>query len=70
MLVNYYYECIRSHDSKPWRRVIGIDLKKITKKNPLGSRFVFFREAVKPAGSTPFWSFPPLQTLLAHGFVQ
>jgi hypothetical protein len=69
MLVNYYYVRIRTHDSKPWRQVIGIGLKKITKKNLLGSRF-FVSEAGKQLEPRLFLSFPPLQALLTYGFVQ
>jgi hypothetical protein len=69
MLVNYYYECIRSHDSKPWRQLIGISRKKNDEKKPAAEQ-VFFSMAVKPLEPRRFPSFPPLQTLLAHGFVQ
>jgi hypothetical protein len=69
MLVNYYYVRIRTHDSKPWRQVIGIGLKKNDEKKPAGGRF-FVSEAGKQLEPRLFLSFPPLQALLTYGFVQ
>ena len=70
MLVNYYYVCIRTHDSKPWRQVIGIRLKENEKKKPAGKRVSFFFWRGRTAGAKANLSLTPLQALLAHGFIQ
>src|SRR5471032_270706 len=50
MLVNYYYECIRSHDSKPWSQLIGISRKKNDEKKPAAEQ-VFFFDGSQTAGA-------------------
>jgi hypothetical protein len=42
MLVNYYYVCIRLHNSKPWRQVTGTGQKENDEKKPAGKRVSFF----------------------------
>jgi hypothetical protein len=70
MLVNYYYVCIRLRDGKPWWPVIGISLKENDGKKTCRGAGFFFWQAVKPPEPRLFLSFPPLQTLLTHSFVQ
>jgi hypothetical protein len=70
MLVNYYYVCIRTHDSKPWRRVIGIGLKENDEKKPADRAGLIFSGGGQIAGAKADPSLAPLQALLTNSFMQ